>query len=77
MIGAAAGIESEVRPVAEVAVAPHGDSGFGSVGGCGAGGAGESFEVPKSPLGGGESDILGLEVVPAVFFVGVTGEVWL
>lgn len=77
VIGAAAGIETEVRPVAEVALAPHRDSGLGSVGGCCAAGAGEGFEVPEGPLGGGEGDVLGLEVVPAVFFVGFAGEVWL
>lgn len=77
MIGSAAGIEAEVGPVAEVAVAPHGDSGFGSIGGCGVGGAGEGFEVQEGPLGGGEGDVLGLEAVPAGFVVGVAGEVWL
>lgn len=79
MVGAAAGIELQVGPVAEVAVAPHWDSGGGAVGGRGAGGAGEALEVPQRPLRGAEGGVLrdGGEAVPAVFFVGVAGEVGL
>ena len=79
VIGAAAGVEAEVRPVAEVAVAPDGDAVFGPVGGFDLGGAGEAGEVEGVPLGfgqvaaGGE----GVDFVAAGFVVGVSEEVWL
>jgi len=48
--GAAAGVEADVGPVAEVAVAPDGDGGVGASGGFAGRGAGEAGEIEGGPL---------------------------
>lgn len=79
VVGAAARVELDVGPGGEVAVAPHGDVAVGAGGGFGAGGAGEAFEVEEGPLRVGQGDVCarGRDVVEAIFFVGVAGQVGL
>lgn len=79
VIGAAAGIQAEVRPVAKVAVAPDGDAVGGAGGGFAARGTGEAGEVERVPLRGGEVLLRGEggELVEAGFVVVVAHEVGL
>ena len=51
VVGAAAGVEFEIRPDAEVAETVHGDAMLGASGGFGGGSAGEAYEVTVSSLG--------------------------
>ncbi len=50
MIGAAAGVQAEVREVAEIAVAPDRHVVFGAVGGFEGGGTVEAGKVEEGPL---------------------------
>ena len=79
MIGAAAGIQAEVGPVAEVAVAPDGDAVLGPGRGFGAGRAREAGQVEGVPLRVGQVLLRGegADLVEAGFVVGVADEVGL
>ena len=77
VVGGRIRVEAQIRPVAEVAISPDGDTVRGA-GGCrGAGGAGEGFEVEEVDLGGGEGVVGGEDGdgVVAVFVVVVSREV--
>lgn len=79
MIGAAAGMQAEIGPVAEVAVAPDGDAVVGAGGGFAARGTGEAGQVEGVPSRFGQVLLRGEggELVGAGFVVVVADEVGL
>ena len=79
MVGAAAGVEAQVGPVAEVAVAPDGDAVRGARARFPRRGAGEAGKVEGVPLRGAEALLggEGADLVEARFVVVVADEVGL
>lgn len=60
MIRSAGRVESEIVPVAEIAVAPRGNAGLCAIGSFESVRTGKVFEVEGVPGSGGESDALGI-----------------
>ena len=76
MVGAAGGVEADVGPVAEVAVAPDGDGCRGADMRLEGVGTREGFEDEGGRLGGSSGDVVGEggDAVVAVFVVAVAEE---
>lgn len=79
MVRATTRIQSEVRPVTEVAIAVRGDPVAESISSGDATGAGEALEVEHIPLLFCEATLCckGCELVESGFIVAVANEIWL